>query len=123
MLEGWAGPPDMLALSMPEAGVEHRRLMLNARHVAQAGLMIKDSSRGRVGRRVIRYDVNPADTELVVCAIARAAELELAAGANAVHLPIRGAKPVRRVEELRGLRAKPSQLGLSAFHPLGTAAA
>ena len=123
MLEGWAGPPDMLALSLPEAGAEHRRLMLNARHVAQAGLMIKDSSRGRVGRRVIRYDVNPADTELVVRAIARAAELELAAGARAVHLPIRGARPVRGVEELRGLRAKPGQLGLSAFHPLGTAAA
>lgn len=122
MLEGWAGPPDMLALALPEAGAEHRRLMLNARHVAQAGLMIRDSSRGRVGR-LIRYDLNPADTELAVRAIARAAELELAAGARRVHLPIRGSRPVRHPEELRGLRARPSQLGLSAFHPLGTAAA
>ena len=127
MLEGWAGPPDMLALSLPAAGAEHRRLMLNARYVAQAGLMIRDTSRGRVrriaGRTVIRYDLNRADTDLVVKAIARAAELELAAGARAVHLPIRGARPVRRADELRGLRAKPGELGLSAFHPLGTAAA
>jgi choline dehydrogenase-like flavoprotein len=127
MLEGWAGPPDMLALSLPEAGAEHRRLMLKARHIAQAGLMIRDASRGRVrrigGRTVIRYDVNERDTELVVRAIARAAELELAAGANVVHVPIRGAGPVTRASELRELRAKPGQLGLSAFHPLGTAAA
>jgi choline dehydrogenase-like flavoprotein len=127
MLEGWAGPPDMLALSLPATGAEHRRVMLHARHVAQAGLMIRDTSRGRVvtvgGRTVVRYDLNPADTELVVRAIARAAELELAAGARAVHLPIRGAGPVREARELDGLRARPGRLGLSAFHPLGTAAA
>ncbi|HEX2084954.1 MAG TPA: GMC family oxidoreductase, partial [Solirubrobacteraceae bacterium] len=127
MLEGWAGPPDMLALSLPAAGAEHRRLMLGARHVAQAGLMIRDASRGRVhrvlGRPLIRYDLTAADTELLVRAISRAAELELAAGARRVHLPIRGAAPVEHARELRGLRAKPGQLGLSAFHPLGTAAA
>jgi choline dehydrogenase-like flavoprotein len=130
MLEGWAGPPDMLALSLPAAGAEHRRLMLNARHVAQAGLMIRDSSRGRVrgvaGRPLIRYDVNPRDAELLVRAIARAAELELAAGARRVHVPIRGAAPVSNVVEARALgerRVGAGQLGLSAFHPLGTAAA
>ena len=127
MLEGWAGPPDMLALSLPAAGAEHRRVMLNARHVAQAGLMIRDSSRGRVhrvaGRTVIRYDVNRRDAELVVEAVKRAAELELAAGAHTVHVPIRGAGPVRSRAEVDRLRARASDLGLSAFHPLGTAAA
>ena len=128
MLEGWAGPPDMLALALPAAGAEHRRLMLNARHVAQAGLMIRDASRGRVrrvaGRTVIRYDVGPRDVALLLRAIARAAELELAAGATAVHLPVRGASPVRRIEDLRSLDGvRAGQLGLSAFHPLGTAAA
>ncbi len=127
MLEGWSGPPDMLALSLPAVGPEHRRLMVRARYVAQAGLMIRDSSRGRVrrvaGRTVVRYDVNDRDVELLVRAMALAAELELAAGATAVHLPIRGAKPVRDAAELRGLRAPAGRLGLSAFHPLGTAAA
>jgi choline dehydrogenase-like flavoprotein len=101
--------------------------MLRARHVAQAGLMIRDTSRGRVrrvaGRTVIRYDVSQRDADLLVRAIAHAAMLELAAGATAVHLPIRGVGPVRDAAELRGLRAQPAQLGLSAFHPLGTAAA
>ncbi|HEV3001974.1 MAG TPA: GMC family oxidoreductase [Solirubrobacteraceae bacterium] len=130
MLEGWAGPPDMLALSLPATGAAHRRLMLRARHVAQAGLMVRDSSRGRVrsvaGRPVIRYDVNPRDQRLLLRAIARAAELELAAGATAVHVPIRGAAPVRTRSEARAIehaRVSPNRLGLSAFHPLGTAAA
>ena len=130
MLEGWAGPPDMLALSLPVTGAEHRRLMLAARHVAQAGLMIRDSSRGRVRgparRPLIRYDVGTTDVRLLVRAIARAAELELAAGATAVHVPIRGAAPVRSTGDVRDLeaaRVRAGDLGLSAFHPLGTAAA
>ena len=130
MLEGWAGPPDMLALSLPALGAEHRRLMLAARHVAQAGLMIRDRSRGRVRgparRPLIRYDLIPDDARRVVTAVARAAELELAAGATAVHVPIRGAAPVRSRAEARALeraRVRAGDLGLSAFHPLGTAAA
>jgi choline dehydrogenase-like flavoprotein len=125
MLEGWAGPPDMLALSLPAAGAEHRRLMLNARRVAQAGLMIRDTSRGRVGR-LIRYDVNHEDARRVQRAVARAAELELAAGAKHVHVPVRGAGPLRSREDVRSFERVPlraRQLGLSAFHPLGTAAA
>ena len=55
----------------PPTGDEHRRLVMPAaRRVAQAGLMIRDDSRGRVhsvgGRPVIRYDVNRADTALLV---------------------------------------------------------
>lgn len=130
MLEGWAGPPDMLALSLPATGAVHRGLMQRARHVAQAGLMIRDSSRGRVrsvaGRPVIRYDVDRSDVRLLLRAIARAAELELAAGATAVHVPIRGAEPVRTRAQARRIEhatVAPGRLGLSAFHPLGTAAA
>ena len=130
MLEGWAGPPDTLALSLPATGAEHRRLMLAYRHVAQAGLMIRDRSRGSVrtvgGHPLIRYDVNAEDAALLATGIARAAELELAAGAHTVHVPIRGAGPVRSAAEARALAArpaKPSALGLTAFHPLGTARA
>jgi choline dehydrogenase-like flavoprotein len=127
MIEGWAGPPDMLALALPAAGDELRRVMLDYRRVAQAGLMIRDSSRGTVhaagGRALIRYDVNRADTDLIVRGIAKAAELELAAGARRVHVPITGARPVTTVDEARALRAHAKQLGLTAFHPLGTAAA
>jgi choline dehydrogenase-like flavoprotein len=112
MLEGWTGPPDMLALSLPLRGEELRRVMLRFRHVAQAGLMIRDRSRGRVhvvgGRPVIRYDVGPHDAALLERAVGHAADLLRAAGARRVHVPTDGGG---------GIRA------LTAFHPLGTAAA
>jgi len=127
MLEGWSGPPDMLAVSLPATGDEHRRVMLDYRRIAQAGLMIRDRSRGTVhaigGRALVRYDVGRADAELLVRGIARAAELELAAGARRVHVPITGAAPVTTAEQARTLRAPAKRLGLTAFHPLGTAAA
>jgi choline dehydrogenase-like flavoprotein len=127
MLEGWTGPPDMLALSLPASGDEHQRLMSGWRRLAQAGLMIRDDSRGTVrsiaGRTVIRYDVGRSDAARLVRALAVAARLQLAAGARAVHLPIRGLPPVTDPRELERLAARPRQLGLTAFHPLGTAAA
>lgn len=112
MLEGWTGPPDMLALSLPLRGEELRRVMLGFRHVAQAGLMIRDRSRGRVhvvgGRPVIRYDVGPHDGALLRQAVGHAADLLRAAGARRVHLPTGPGGEIR---------------ALTAFHPLGTAAA
>ena len=128
MLEGWSGPPDMLALSVPARGAELRRVMAGFRRIAQAGVMIRDRSRGRVharaGRSVVRYDVGAHDTALLVRGIARAAELQLAAGARRVHVPIAGAGPVTTPAQARALTARrPAQLGLTAFHPLGTAAA
>jgi choline dehydrogenase-like flavoprotein len=127
MLEGWTGPPDMFALSLPLSGDEHRRLVGRWRRTAQAGLMIRDASRGAVhhvgGRAVIRYDLVPADLALLTRAISLAARLELAAGARVVHVPIRGAGPVTTPAEAERLTATVRQLDLTAFHPLGTAAA
>lgn len=131
MLEGWAGSPDLLALALPAAGDEHRRVVRAWRHVGQCGLMIRDRSRGRVrclpgGGALLRYDVEPCDRDLLVRAIAAAAELELAAGAHAVHVPIAGHGPVRTARDLASLRAaRPAAraLSLTAFHPLGTARA
>jgi choline dehydrogenase-like flavoprotein len=118
MLEGWTGPPDMLALAQPHLAPHWRRL-------AQAGLMIRDDSRGRVhvvaGRPVLRYDVNDTDRHRLNEAIRRAAELELAAGATKVHLPIAHAQPVTDADDVPHAKAK--DLLLTAFHPLGTAAA
>jgi choline dehydrogenase-like flavoprotein len=75
---------------------------------------------------VIRYDLGRPDAELLVRGIARAAELQLAAGAHTVHVPIRDAGPLHTVAEARALTARrvhPADLGLTAFHPLGTARA
>ena len=50
MLEGIAGPPDHLAMSVPFTGDRHRALMLRYRHIGQCGLMVSDRSRGRGAR-------------------------------------------------------------------------
>ena len=110
MLEGISGPPDYLAMAVPFTGARHREVMLRYREVAQFGLMIEDTSRGRVlvnrlarRRPVIRYDVNAHDRETIRKGVARLVELFEAAGAQEVFPPAPGK--------------------LMAFHPLGTARA
>ena len=132
MLEGIAGPPDYLAMAVPFSGERHRELMLRYRHVAQFGLMVSDTSRGRVltgglarrfGRPVVRYDLNAHDTATVARGVQRVAQLLFAAGARTVITPI-GSVPELRGGDLTPLRARriaAGELKLMAFHPLGTA--
>lgn len=108
MLEGWTGPPDLLALAQP-------RLASRWATVAQAGLMIRDDARGSVhaigGRAILRYALTDADLRRLRTAIDRAEELMRAAGAHTVHRPFAHAREAKQ------------DLLLTAFHPLGTAAA
>ena len=112
MLEGIAGPPDYLAMAVPYVGDRHREVMLRYRSIAQFGLMIEDTSRGRVvlnrvtrraRRPVVRYDVNARDRATIGRGISRLVQLLEAAGARRVVAP------------------RPNKL--MAFHPLGTARA
>src|SRR5262249_22822733 len=119
VLEGVAGPPAYAAMSLPLAGEAHARAMAQYRRLAQFGMMIGDSSRGRVrslgSRPVIRYDLDREDLGRVRFGLARLRELLEAAGAREVSLPLRpGVEPER---------AEPRDLRLMAFHPLGTARA
>jgi len=116
MLEGIAGPPAHVAMALPLSGTKHAEAMASYRSLAQFGLMVSDSSRGRVravaGRPVIRYDVDDADADRFRKGIARLHELFTAAGAREVYLPLpRGTKPAE---------ARRRDLKLMAFHPLGT---
>jgi choline dehydrogenase-like flavoprotein len=120
LFEGVGGPPDYLAMAVPFTGDRHRELMLGYRRVAQFGLMVSDTSRGRVHKRVVRYDLNRADQATIVRGIERLAELLFAAGARQVLVPIAGA-PV--LDKPVPLTARRRDLKLMAFHPLGTSAA
>ncbi len=119
MFEGVAGPPAYAAMSLPLSGAAHDRAMADYRRLAQFGLMVSDSSRGRVrilaGRPVIRYDLCAEDLSRFRRGLARMRELFLAAGACEVHLPL----PVGVEPE----QARARDLRLMAFHPLGTARA
>lgn len=119
VFEGVAGPPAYAAASLPLSGRRHAEAMANYSRLAQFGLMVSDSSRGRVhvvaGRPLIRYDLNQADVAKVRVGLARLEQLFLAAGAREVYLPLPpGTRP-------HAARAR--DLKLMAFHPLGTARA
>jgi choline dehydrogenase-like flavoprotein len=131
MLEGIAGPPDYLAMAIPHSGPAHRELMLDARHLAQFGVMVSDTARGRVrglagGRRpLIRYDLDPADARRFQRGLELLARIWFAAGAWEVVVPIHGVPPLTDgdITPLQQARVRPRDLTLMAFHPLGTARA
>lgn len=119
MLEGIAGPPAYVAMSLPLSGERHAEAMSDYRRLAQFGLMVSDSSRGRVhvvaGHPVIRYDLGQADLHRFRTGLSRLDDLFRAAGAREVLLPL---PPGVRPEA-----ARRRDLKLMAFHPLGTARA
>ena len=91
--------------------------MSHYRCLTQFGLMVSDSSRGRVhvlrGRPVIRYDLGREDLHKFRTGLARLQELFQAAGACEIYLPLTpGVSPHK---------ARRRDLKLMAFHPLGTA--
>jgi choline dehydrogenase-like flavoprotein len=119
MFEGIAGPPSYAAMALPLQGQRHAAAMRSYRHLAQLGLMVSDSSRGRVrklaGRPWITYDLDERDLTRFRTGLRRIEELFTSAGAREVYLPLPpGVEPER-------VRAK--DLRLFAFHPLGTARA
>jgi len=119
VFEGVAGPPAYAAASLPLTGARHAEAMARYRNLAQFGLMVSDSSRGRVhavaGRPLIRYDLCDADVARFRRGLALLRELFEAAGAREVYLPLpHGVEPSA---------ARPKDLKLLAFHPLGTARA
>lgn len=129
MMEGVAGPPDYVGMAMPYTGERQRELMLRYRHIAQFGLMVSDTSRGRVlsrfGRPIVRYDLVREDVERFHLGLQRMVELWWAAGARSVLLPLGVLKELHDGETapLRDLRLRAGDLKLMAFHPLGTARA
>ena len=129
MLEGAAGPVDYLAMTIPFGGERHRELMLRARSMSQFGVMVSDTSRGWVteslGAPRIRYDLNEHDAATFKRAFEALAEIYWAAGARTVLTPVAGAELLHDGDSgpLHRARVRPRDLGLMAFHPLGTARA
>jgi choline dehydrogenase-like flavoprotein len=129
MFEGAAGPPDYVAMTTPGAGAVHAERMARARNLSHFGVMVSDSSRGRVrsvrGRPQVRYDLNERDTALFKRGLELMAGVYWAAGARQVVLPVRGLPPLHDgdSEPLRRARLRSRDLELMAFHPLGTARA
>jgi choline dehydrogenase-like flavoprotein len=128
ILEGASMPLDVVAISVPWVGRKLVRVLEQYRSLATFGLMIEDTSRGVVragprGSPLITYDLNRADAAKLQRGIATVCEIFLAAGARRV-LPFLPGMPevssMRDVAALRALSVSPSDIEVTAYHPLGT---
>jgi choline dehydrogenase-like flavoprotein len=129
MLEGIAGPPDHIAMSTRLSGADHREAMLRAPYMSQFGVMVSDTSRGRVRevlrRPQIRYDLQAEDVARFKRGIEALTDIYWAAGAGEVMVPIQGVPTLRDGDSrpLREANLRAQDLSLMGFHPLGTARA
>lgn len=128
MFEGFFLPPSFLSIALPFTGIELKEYMSQYNKMAGFGVMVTDTSQGRVyrgwgGRPLLIYHLNATDTARFVKGIEIATRVYLEAGARQVLLPIHGMPPIEHADQLAGLQRatiRPADLELSAFHPLGT---
>ena len=129
LLEATYPPPGdgYSAGALPEIGIAHKDILARYRQTAALGLIVSDLGSGRVrtgpGGPFAFYSLVRRDLARIVSGIEFAAELYLAAGARQVHTLLPGLPPVKTradVRNLAGGRWRPSDLKLSAYHPMGT---
>lgn len=127
-IEGIFVPPDVASVMFPHIGIPHKETMSRFAHLSTFGLMISDTSTGRVyagpgGRPLIFYQINREDTRRIVRGIKIMSEIYFAAGATTVFPHIFGFETLHSRNEISRIeedRVHPTQLELSAFHPMGT---
>jgi choline dehydrogenase-like flavoprotein len=125
LLEATFTPLAFGAQWMPGAGVEYSERMAAFDRLGVIGPHCADTSEGRVtvkgGAMRLGYRLNDRDADVLRFGIARAAEIHFAAGATEVYPQIGGLPTLRPGEQDRVLSARPSDLRLEGFHPMGTA--
>ncbi len=131
LLEGISMPPGPLLSALPGAGSQFKELAAHWRQIATFGIMISDTSAGRVFRGIgerpftALYQLNQADTESMRFGMVRLGELYFAAGAKTLYTNALPYPVIHSLDELRKFEMgpiKPSGLELMAFHPTGTCA-
>jgi choline dehydrogenase-like flavoprotein len=128
MFEGFFLPPQLMSVALPGDGRCLKEYMAAYNQMAGFGIMVSDSSHGRVrrglgGSPLLTYDLNREDFARFIKGIDVAARVYLKAGAREVLLPVHGIPPIRNeadLELLNNTRICAADLELTAFHPLGT---
>lgn len=130
LLEATFPPPGVgySAGMFPFVGREHKELLAHYDQMAAVGILISDTSTGRVrlapgGRPFVLYNLGWEDTRRVLRAIEMAARLYFAAGAREVYPGLPGLEVLRSESEisyLTSLRWQPGDLRLASYHPQGT---
>lgn len=115
-------------LVIPTTGRRLMRDVEDVDHTAGLGVLIRDTSRGRVrlgpnGQPLITYQLNAADVSRLHRGLVKAGELAWAAGAQWLMPAVLPAETISTPDAWRRFAATPpaaSQLLLTSYHPLGT---
>jgi choline dehydrogenase-like flavoprotein len=128
LLEGTFIPPAITAASLLLTGRSHHETMEQYGHLAMFGMIVSDTSRGRIIRgirdhAIAMYNINRVDVSKFRKGIKFLADVFFAAGAKRVFLPIHTLPEVTKEEGTRPidlLRLRKKDIELYAFHPLCT---
>ena len=130
ILEATMPPPGISysAGALPFIGEQLVKNVLDYPRMASVGMMVSDHCSGRVlrrpdGRALMVYNIGKDETRRMAEAIVMAGELYFAAGAKEYYPVLHGFPVVQSREDLRKIepaRVKPTDIKLSAYHPMGT---
>lgn len=127
-IEGFFLPPAFTAPTILLTGAAHREAMANFNRIAAFGMMVSDTTRGRVVRgignhSISLYTINREDLPKYQRGFTHLAEAFFSAGAIKVFPGIHTLPVVTREEGAKAiarLKLRNKDLDLQAFHPLGT---
>jgi choline dehydrogenase-like flavoprotein len=115
--------------ALPGIGQEHARLLDAYPHMASIGSIVSDTGTGSVrdlplaGPSML-YRMGQQDVDTTIRAIALAARVLFAAGAEEVYSGLPALTPLRSrqdVDALERRRFRATEVKVSAYHPMGTA--
>jgi choline dehydrogenase-like flavoprotein len=126
-------PPSVTAMSLAATSGLHGaalgRLMADYDKMVIAGMLLEDTSTGRVrtlaGRPQAFYQLTDFDAQRLVRGVALLAELLFAAGAKRILVPFEGAPALTTVDDARRLYREPvakARMEVVTVHMMGTAA-
>jgi choline dehydrogenase-like flavoprotein len=122
-------PPGVLAATLPRFGAGMEEVMRDYDRIVTAGVLVEDSSTGRVrlrrGQPAVTYSLNDRDAGTIVRGVGRLAELLFAAGARRMLLPFEGLPDPLGPDEVRAALERPvpkASIELFTVHMMGTAA-
>lgn len=130
MLEGVFIPPGIMTMALPGVGDNHKYIAKHYNNLAAFGVMVSDTTKGRVFRPLLPgfpftawYSLNQEDTNKLQKGVGITAEIFFEAGARRVFtgcmkMPVINNK--KELESFKTLKIRPWHFEVAAFHPLGT---
>jgi choline dehydrogenase-like flavoprotein len=122
-------PPAILSMALPYYGQELLDVMSQYNKIVNAGLLLEDSTTGRVrlgpgGVPLSFYELNDLDAAKLIKATAMLCELLFAAGAKQIAPPFEGCPPMHSIDDVKKLytaKIPKSAIELFTVHMMGTA--